>query len=115
MLFDLGVEVNGGVTYVNGEELKYYPNLDEAIELYKKDNGQKEKLDDWDEERIKEIINNGTIRFPSILSIVLTAKNKFPNSILCFSICGSQKEFASYMKNHEDMAEQVCGIMFKHS
>lgn len=115
MLFDLGVKVNGGVTYVNGEELKYYPNLDEAIELYKKDNGQKEKLDDWDEERVKEIINNGTIRFPSILSIVLTAKNKFPNSILCFSICGSQKEFASYMKNHEDMAEQVCGIMFKHS
>ena len=111
LLFGLSEKSNSGVSYVNGEELKYYPNLDEAIEIYKKDNGQKDELNEWDKERIKDILNNGTIRFPSVLSIVLTAKNKFPHSILCFSICGYQQEFARYMLNHGEIAERVCDII----
>ena len=113
MLFDLGMQVNGGISYVNGEELKYYPSLDEAIEMYKKDNAPREDFNEWDKRRIKDILNDGTIRFPSILAIILTAKNRFPNSILCFSICGYQKQFAKYMLDHKDIAKQASDIILK--
>ena len=113
LLYGRETKPNTGVSYINGGELKYYPDVDEATALYKKDNCEKEILNEWDKERIVDIMTRGTIRFPSIVSVVTAAKKFFPNSVLCFSICGSQNEFAKYMQNHKEIAEQVCDIMLK--
>lgn len=89
-----------GVDFVNGKELRYYPSKSEARNLWKKDN-------EWDtrpfviahkEDDIKDLQEYGTIRFPSIASIVKAAKRDFPDSVICFCINGSRKDFAKYME-----------------
>ena len=113
LLFTAAAKVNCGVLYVNGEELRYYPTEEEATAMYRKDNWEKKTLDEFDMERIRDVTLNGTIRFPSILAVVKAAKKMFPDAMICFSICGSQSEFAKYMGGHKAVAEQVIKVMLK--
>lgn len=99
--FDLG----SGVCFISKNDLKYYPTQYEAEKMWEKDNGS--YINDPSVASLKStsisiLQKEGTIRFPSILSIVKEAKKKFPDSILCFSIRGSRKEFVKYMQNLYD-------------
>lgn len=103
---------NMGVYFINEHHMRYMPTYDEAKALYLKDHWEKrhKELDAFDEDQILEMVEDGVGRFPSVLSVVETAKKMFPESILCFSISGSQKEFAKWMQRNED-SEQVHKII----
>lgn len=84
-----------GVLFVNQEQMRYKPTKEEAEAIWEKDN--KYNIDPSvrqnRENAIFDLMDDGTIRFPSIVSIVRTARKAFPKAVLCFSFCGSQKEF----------------------
>ena len=105
-LFDLGCKPESGVLF-NGRNLRYYPSEEEAVALYKKDNWGKPV----DMDCVMELQEEGTIRFPSILSIVKAAKKEFPNSVLCFSISGSRKMFTKYLQSLKGIAEEITKIL----
>lgn len=105
-LFDLGCKPESGVLF-NGRDLRYYPSEEEAVALYKKDNWGKPV----DMDCVMELQEEGTIRFPSILSIVKAAKKEFPNSVLCFSISGSRKMFTKYLQSLKGITEEITKIL----
>lgn len=105
-LFDLCCKPESGVLF-NERNLRYYPSEEEAVALYKKDNWGKPV----DMDCVMELQEEGTIRFPSILSIVKAAKKEFPNSVLCFSISGSRKMFTKYLQSLKGITEEITKIL----
>ena len=105
-LFDLGCKPESGVLF-NGQNLRYYPSEEEAVALFKKDNWGKPV----DMDSVMMLQEDGTIRFPSILSIVKAAKKEFPNSVLCFSISGSRKMFTKYLQSLKGITEEITKIL----
>ncbi len=100
----LSCDLKDGVCFINKQDLKYYPTQYEAEKMWLKDNNgidnqffQREKS-----RMIDDMCKEGTIRFPSIISIIKEARKKFPDSILCFSMQGSRKEFVKYMQKLYD-------------
>lgn len=108
ILFMASADVNTGVSFVEGNnrvyKLRYHPTREEAISLYLKDNygADRENLGPEAEDRIFELMEDGTTRFKSVLSIVRECRQRFPNSILCFSMSGSRKEFAKWMARNSE-------------
>ena len=96
-------EPGTGVSFINGEELKYYPSKKEARKMWEKDNGYSEStfVLENKERMISDCMKEGTIRFPSIPAIIKRARETFPDSILCFSIRESRKEFVKYLLSLE--------------
>lgn len=81
----------------DGEELKFFPDRIEAIDMCKKDNQMmwngKGAIKPITEEQIWEMQNNGTIRFPSVLSVIKTARKKWPEAVLFFTLQHSRERF----------------------
>ena len=96
-LFLVECEVNSGVSFANEEDLRYYPTENEALKMWEKDNRGQQDAKTWKDNAVKDYMEKGTIRFPSVLSIIEAARKKFPNSIICFSMFGSRKQFAKYL------------------
>lgn len=96
----------------SAENLRYMPSYEEAKALYLKDNYnvRDRDLGKLDEDDIMMMVEDGTTRFPSILSIVKRAKDLYPDSILCFSISGYRKEFVKWIQRNKD-SEQVHKII----
>lgn len=114
LLVQASCEANTGISFVNGEELKYFPTPEEARAMWEKDHGRdkSELVQKWKEDDILDLQESGTIRFPSILSIVKKAREMFPGAVLCFSICGSRKAFAAYIKKlPEERALEIIKIV----
>ena len=100
----VGCDVTSGVTFMNQRKLRYFPSREEAEKLWQKDNGFSRdpftiahKAD-----TIADLMEDGTARFPSIISIVKKAKEEFPDSVLCFSLNGNRNEFVRYLKKLDD-------------
>ena len=107
--------IDGTSVYGWDEEVKFYPTREEAIALIKKENqviGASRDVEEW---KIQEMMDNGTIRFSSILDIIKTCRKEFPKSILVFSIRGSQKDFKKWLigmyeskdKETQNIAEEI--------
>lgn len=114
LLVQASCEANTGISFVNGEELRYFPSPEEARAMWEKDHGRdkRELVQKWKEDDILDLQESGTIRFPSILSIVKRAREMFPSAVLCFSMCGSRKAFATYMmKLPEEKAIEIIKIV----
>ena len=103
MITMLTCEPTTGQSFVNGKELRYYPTEQEAEEMWKKDNHS--LPGDFPlalkRDQIEDMMEYGTIRFPSILAIIKKARELFPESVLCFSMHGSRKEFVKYIQSLE--------------
>ena len=100
-----------GVSFINTPDLIYYPSKQEAINLWEKDNGwNKSNISPKSRETaIDDLVKNGTIRFPSILSIIKTAKEKFPNALLVFSYCGRRKNFVNLLSKYDE--KSICEMI----
>lgn len=73
-----------------GRELRYYPNTTTAKEYSKKDfPGDKERQD----YNTSILIKEGTVRFPSVIEILKTARKEYPDAVLYVTFHGSHKEF----------------------
>ena len=112
---DMGGDITRGIWFTNGRSLRYYPSEKEARQLWQKDHGfdkdpitLKNKEDD-----ILALQEDGTIRFPSILSIVKEAKKEFPNSIICFSYSGYRKEFVKIILKMDENKDPEAAEIFK--
>ncbi len=116
LLFLIGCQPNSGVSHVDTMELRYYPSQEEAEILFRKDHGWEKDSPVFSNPTLKKDIiedykKTGTIRFPDILSVIKTAKQMFPDAVLCFSFRGSVKEFQKILHNNEKLAEQVWKIV----
>ena len=117
LLTTLSCEPTTGQVYVHGKELRYNPSEQEAEDMWKKDNQflPGTYTSSLKRDQIKELMEHGTIRFPSILAIIKRAREMFPESILCFSFNGSRKEFVKYImslaKSNKDTLENIFEIL----
>ena len=102
---------NTGISY-GDIDLVHYPTLEEAKVLFLKYHfeARNRELMDIEKKRIAMDVEDGVHQFPSILSIVEESKKKFPNSVLCFSLNGSVKDFVRWMHRNKD-SEQVKKII----
>lgn len=102
-------EMTSFVYFFDGEELKYFPNEKEAEQLWQKDHGWDKRPETlkWKEGDILRYQEDGTIRFPSLLSIVKVAVEKFPDSVLCFSFNGDRKTFAKFLLAMHDVKNET--------
>lgn len=96
--------IDGEHPYSFDTELKFFPDREQAITLCKKDNQMIYgiKAPEITEDQIWQMQYDGTIRFPSILEIVRTARKNYPHSILCFYIAGNQRAFANYLNRLQE-------------
>ena len=97
-------DICDGVSFTNEPHLRYYPDEREARRLWEKDNGhtRQDLIVIRKEKAIAELQEDGTIRFPSILSIVKRARELFPDSLLVFSFCKSRKQFVKLLSRHDE-------------
>lgn len=107
-----GCSLETGVIFVNGKNLLYMPSYDEAKDIYLKDhyNVRNRDLNASDEDFIMEMVEDGTPRFPSILAVVEAARNKFPESVLCFCMFEKSDEFRKWMMRNQN-SDQVKNIL----
>ena len=89
--------ISGEHPYTFDEELLFYPNREQAIQLCKKDNQMAFYETAISEEQIEDMMKRGTIRFPSVLEVVRQARKQYPNAILKFYMYGYERKFASYL------------------
>jgi hypothetical protein len=91
-------DVNAGVYFHDERQLRYFPTEEEARSLWQKDHGfdKREITLKYKEDDIADLVETGTIRFPSIEAIIKKAKEEFPDAVICFSISGSRKEFVKW-------------------
>ena len=96
----MSCEPGTGQSFVTAKNLRFFPSKQEALEMWKIDNHilPGNYPESRKQEAIEDMMEDGTIRFPSILAIVKKARELFPESVLCFSICGSRKEFVKYIQ-----------------
>ena len=96
LLTDLSNKINEGVLFSKGTQLRYYPTADEAEIMWKKDHigDVDNRALEWHDTEVKAIQKDGTIRFPTITSVIRAARKMFPNTVLCFSFHGSVTEFS---------------------
>lgn len=85
--------------YSFNEDLRFYPDRQQAIELCKKDNQMLYGIHapEISESQIKNMMADGTIRFPSVLDVVKTARAQFPDAILCLYFHESKKMLLDYL------------------
>ena len=91
--------IAGEHPYTFDEELLFYPNREQAIQLCRKDNEMScYKIPTAiSEEQIEDMMKRGTIRFPNVLEVVRQARKQYPNAILKFYMYGYERKFASYL------------------
>ena len=89
------------MSYWCDEDVKFMPDREQAEQLCRKDNkmawGTQAESHPVTEEQIREMIQNGTIRFPSIEALLKQVRKDHPNAVLCFSIHGSRKVFTNWL------------------
>lgn len=93
--------------YRSTEELRYFPTKEEAEIYAKKDFPDYDRTMN-DEERwrrrvveVGDLLEYGTIRFPSVLSIVKTARERWPAACLYFTFRGRRDAFQKLIFNKE--------------
>ena len=98
--FDVGTSFDTCARDYSGIDLRYFPSEEEAKKYAKKDHPDylkrtigKEELERRRRWCVEDLIEDGTIRFPSVNDIIKTARNKYPDSLLYFTFHGSHKEF----------------------
>lgn len=85
--------------YHCNEALRYFPTKEEAEAYAKKDYPDYDRtMDDETRKRCREVaigdlLEYGTIRFPSLLSVIKTAREKWPSAYLYFTLEGCRKSF----------------------
>lgn len=93
--------------YRSAEELRYYPSKEEAENYARKDFPDHDRTMDDEERRRRravetgDLLEYGTIRFPSILSVVKTAREKWPAACLYFTFRGRRDAFLKLILNKE--------------
>lgn len=93
--------------YRSAEELRYYPSKEEAETYAKKDFPDHDRTMDDEERRRRravetgDLLEYGTVRFPSILSVVKTAREKWPAACLYFTFRGRRDAFLKLILNKE--------------
>lgn len=93
--------------YRSAEELRYYPSKEEAEIYAKKDFPDHDRTMNDEERRRRravetgDLLEYGTIRFPSILSVVKTAREKWPEACLYFTFQGRRERFLKLILNKE--------------
>lgn len=121
LISDLACKPESGIVFSILNELRYFPSKKEAEVLWMKDYG-------WDEKNnnkihhdfyIQDIVEKGTIRFPSVLSIVQTARKRYPDSVLCFLFQGSRKAFIEkfvkpYIERPSELVNELISIMERY-
>ena len=113
LLTIVGMDMSSGVSFNDNHKVKYHPNEQEAIQLWQKDHGHDKNpvTLKWKEDTIKEYMEDGTYRFPSVLAVVRRARELFPKSILCFSMNSSRNQFAKYItklyENNKKLADEI--------
>lgn len=112
----LSCDVCSGVVFPSEGELRFFPNREQAEDLWEKDYGfDKSQTDTLKEDIIAELQEDGTIRFPSVIEIIQVSRKKFPNSILCFSMNGTRKEFARFVyamdKKEPGFADKITALI----
>ena len=110
-------DMASGVNFPSEGELRFFPDAKQAEALWKKDYGyetEKSPLNRKDD-IVAELQEDGTIRFPSVVEIIKTARKRFPDSLLCLSMNGSRKEFAKYVfrmdKGAPGFAEMIATLV----
>lgn len=121
LIVEFACKPESGVVFLSLNELRYYPSKKEAEELWMKDFGRGMKKDDkaHHEFYIQDVVEKGTIRFPSVLSIVQTVRKKYPNSVLCFLFQGSRKAFIEkfvkpFSERPNELVDELISIMEQH-
>ncbi len=93
--------------YRSAEELLYYPSKEEAEIYAKKDFPDHDRTMNDEERRRRravetgDLLEYGTVRFPSILSVVKTAREKWPEACLYFTFRGRRDAFLKLILNKE--------------
>lgn len=121
LIVDFACKPESGVMFSTLDELRYYPSKKEAEELWMKDYGWDVKSNDkvHHDFYIQDVVEKGTIRFPSVLSIVQTVRKKYPNSVLCFLFQGSRKAFIEkfvepFSERPNELVKELISIMEQH-
>lgn len=89
------------MSYWCDENVKFMPDREQAEQLCSKDNkmacGTQAESHPVTEEQIREMMQNGTIRFPSMEALLRQVRKNYPNAVLCFSIHSSRKAFTNWL------------------
>lgn len=96
---DFDAFIDGERPHSFDTDLKFYPDRQQAVELCRKDNQMLYGVHapEITESQVENMMADGTIRFPSILEVIKTARKKFPNAILCIYLHRSHTAFADYL------------------
>lgn len=93
---DMGLE---DLCHLASESLRYFPSREEAEAYAKKDYPERDATMTPEEKRrmrewaVEDILEDGTIRFPSLLAVVKTARERWPEANLYFTYEGSRRDF----------------------
>lgn len=97
---DIGTNFQTCSGDIGGEALRFFPTREQAEKYAEKDYPAALKYTIGEEEMnrrrrwlVEELLENGTIRFPSAIEVIKGARKKFPDAVLYFTFCGSHKEF----------------------
>jgi len=108
--------LTGTETSSHHEELLFFPDRPYAEELCRKDNqyaaGVTDGIHPVTEAQIRHIMENGTIRFPDIPSVVEQARKKWPEAILVFSLRGSQNDFRKWLTKYYEKDKEAGGKVY---
>lgn len=111
LLTDPVSKPESGVFFGSEDLLRHFPSPEEAEAMWQKDHGHDRVTDKWHDEQVQSIVKDGTIRFPSILTIVRAARGRFPDAKLCFCFRGSRKEFVRIlqfeMQKHPELMDEI--------
>ena len=91
--------MEGFEIYSFSEDLLFFPEREQAVELCRKENSMRGIDSVVSEEQIEKMMDEGTIRFLSVFDVVETARKKFPGSVLVFLMNGTKKEFIKYLQS----------------
>ena len=98
--FDFGTTFDTCCRDYGGEDLRFFPTRKQAEKYAEKDHPSylvrtigEEELNKRRKWLIEDLLEDGTIRFPSVLDIIKAAREKYPDALLYFTFCGSHKEF----------------------
>ena len=88
---------------VNGKELKFFPDKYQARALCEKDNrmvaAYPETIRPVTDRQVNSMMKSGTIRFPSVASILRQAHEEFPYAYLYCTMQGNRRLFIeTYLK-----------------
>ena len=85
-----------------GEDFRYIPARDEAEAMARKDYPASDQTLDgknrtiFRETAIRDLLEKGTGRFPTIMRIIEEARRRYPDAVLHFTLFGSRKEFIKW-------------------